>query len=346
MASVVFNEKPGEIYDIFGGLWTIGNHEIAKQKKEKLGINEENSYERILLSLAEEEKVDMKIIEKYFHQDFDVEMMNLMNDLWTYTNLEDYLKYLCTLDELEIRERIVNSIRIEIEGLLDDEVKSIAESNEKVLEYIMNKDISSGLKWEIYLLLSDTKDYIEKYTRFIQEYAKIHSVAMKIRKDLMKELNLMLEENINNYGITYLSQLVNNIVNFEKYEKIYVTTSATKTLYIADEIESRNCYIIIGENLKDVWDNMNTVESNLEILRDVFESTRFKIIKLLLERAYYAQEIANTLDLSKANVSYHMNFLLKSKVAKIEKEGQRNYYYLDKDRIGKSLEFIQGELGL
>lgn len=350
MTKVIFNEVPGELYDIFQGLWTIANQEEVKQKKEKLGITEQNEYEKSLARLVDEKRLDINIVKKYFHLELEPENTNIVNDLWSFSKLEDYLNTIYDYNEFDIRKKLVSILITEVEVELNDnrEVNLIAESNESILEYIIDKDISGSLKWEIYLMLNNTRKYLREYVEFINQYVKDCTVEMEIRRKVTRDLNLVLRDNLDKYGVSYLKKILNNIINLENYKEIYVTTSATKALYVGDEIESGNCYIIIGTNLNDVWDKMNisTLDSHLELLRDVLESTRFKIIKLLLEKEYYVQEIADTLDLSKANVSYHMNFLLKSKVVSIEKEGQRSYYTLNKDRIKDSFQFIKDELNL
>lgn len=354
MTEIIFDERPGEIYDIFQGLWTIANYDIVKDKKVKLGIEEENKYEKELINLVENEKINMAKVKQYFHPDFEPEKTMLLNNVWEYKTLKGYLDYISNASESEVREKIARLIRVVTEDLVDDfkidnKSKKITSDNEKLLEYITNKTISSGSKWEIYLMLKDVKKYLKEYGKFISQYTKEYKLASLERKNITKDLNTALKDNIKKHGINYVNQVINHIVKLENYDKIFLTTSAIKTLYIGDELGTRNCYIIIGTDLKDVWSSMekkDDIESNLELLRDLFESTRFKIIKLLLKKDYYVQEIANTLDLSKANVSYHMNFLLKSKVVTIEKDGQRNYYHINKDAIKNSYDFIHNELEL
>jgi DNA-binding transcriptional ArsR family regulator len=355
MTEIIFDEKTGEIYDIFQGLWALANYELVKDRKVKLGIEEENQYEKELISLVESEKVDIARVKKYFHPEFEPEKTLLFNNVWEYKTLMDYLDFINNFDDLEIRKNLVRLIGIITGDLADDvklddeKIRKIATDDEKVLKYITEKDISSSLKWEIYLLLKDEKKYLGEFTKFIRQYNKEYRQASISRKKTMGDFNIELKENLKNHGVNYLNQVINHLVKLENYKKIHVTTSAVKTLYIGEELDLEICSIVIGIDLKDVWGSMDkkgVIESNLELLRDVFDSTRFQIIKLLIKRDYYVQEIANALDLSKANVSYHMNFLLKSKIVTIVKDGQRNYYHLNKEAIKASYVFIHNELEL
>lgn len=354
MSEIIFSEKPGEIYDIFQGLWTLANYDIVKDKKIKLGIEEDNQYEEELLNLFENGKIDTLKLKSFFHLELEPEKTMLISDSWQFTSLKEYLDNIYNCDISDVKKGVIRIIDVINEDqeeklrAINSKIKDF-EDNEKIIEHITNKSISSSLKWEMYLLLKDIDKYMKEYVDFIRKYVKDHKQASLKRKDEVEELNTMLKDNLNTSGIDYLNQVINTIVKLENYKKIYVTTSAVKTLYIGDDQKGENCFIIIGTRLKDVWNALErkgATESNLELLRDVFESTRFNIIKLLLNRDYYVQEIADALALSKANVSYHMNFLLKSKVVTIEKDGQRNYYHINKDVIKSSYDYIGNELDL
>lgn len=351
MPRITFNEKPGEIFDLFYSLWTISNYDFEKQRKLHHGI-EENEYEKLIGHIIEEKKIEQKNVERYFYQELEPENLLLLSNVWKHQTIDEYLEYISNLNEFEIRKRIVRITKLIAEKVGTEnfqEYENIAVDKESVLNYIKDKDISNGLKWEMFLIMDDTEKYIQEFVEFIQGYMETYKLLNNKRKEVLEDFNKQLKVNFDKKGIDFLNVTTNHIFNFEGHKEIFITSSATKILYIGYEEDMDYCYVVISPYLKDILEieaGEDEIERNLELMRDICESTRFKIIKLLLGRDYYVMEIADELEQSKANISYHMNFLLKSKLVTIEKDAQKNYYCLNKKELRDCFEFIKKELGL
>lgn len=72
-----------------------------------------------------------------------------------------------------------------------------------------------------------------------------------------------------------------------------------------------------------------------KVLSDV---NRIGIIRLLSERPWFGQELAEALNISPPTVSYHISFLQQIGVVKFTRTDNRFYYFLDRSRLLKPLE--------
>lgn len=77
------------------------------------------------------------------------------------------------------------------------------------------------------------------------------------------------------------------------------------------------------------------VERFLKVLSD---KRRVEIIKLLSHKPYYGYEIAAKLNLTPATVGYHISFLMEANIISFDREENKVYYTLNKDKVRELLE--------
>jgi DNA-binding transcriptional ArsR family regulator len=82
------------------------------------------------------------------------------------------------------------------------------------------------------------------------------------------------------------------------------------------------------------------------VLKNLSDRTRFEIIKLLLKKNHFGQELASELNITTPTVSYHMNQLFASNLIDIERMDHKAFYKLNKVTIRKILEFLIREFEL
>lgn len=69
-------------------------------------------------------------------------------------------------------------------------------------------------------------------------------------------------------------------------------------------------------------------------------------MKFILDNERYGQEIAAKFNISNATVSYHMNNLLVLNLVEISKQDGKVFYKLNKERLLKTIRFLEKELDL
>lgn len=85
---------------------------------------------------------------------------------------------------------------------------------------------------------------------------------------------------------------------------------------------------------------MNLLDENKVIdLSELFkifgDSTRIKIINVLINNELCVSEIADILNISQSAISHQLRILKTSKLVKYRKEGTQIYYSLDDDHVEK-----------
>ena len=157
------------------------------------------------------------------------------------------------------------------------------------------------------------------------------------------------KKNIEKGGISFLKEFTNNFIDYEKYENIYITSSDPIGISVNMEPEEKACYVILGPRTKEIVKNTsakNELDKNIMILKNISDSTRFQIIKKLVDRDYYGLELSKEFGITKATVSHHMNFLLLSGVVRVERKEHKAYYSLDKNVLRKTVQFLTKEFKL
>lgn len=87
-------------------------------------------------------------------------------------------------------------------------------------------------------------------------------------------------------------------------------------------------------------DNMTLLDEDKIIdLSELFkifgDSTRVKIINVLLDNELCVGDISDRIDVSQSAVSHQLRILKDSKLVKFRKEGNMTYYYLADDHVEK-----------
>ncbi len=72
-----------------------------------------------------------------------------------------------------------------------------------------------------------------------------------------------------------------------------------------------------------------------ELFKIFGDSTRVKIINVLLDNELCVGDISDRIDVSQSAVSHQLRILKDSKLVKFRKEGNMTYYYLADDHVEK-----------
>ena len=345
---IIFDEKPGEVYDIFSSLWLMNNYEYYEEQKKNFSIYKSNSFDEMIYNTSKNENFDKKNVNRYFsYRELEPNIVFLY-EMWKHSTIDEYLDFFKNMDEFEVRKKIIMLIMKAVKDQKEEnEIEELASNDKNVIDYIEDKDINVGLKWEISLLLNNKQKYIYDYVEFIKEYLDDYKILNKERKKVMTEFNDYLKQNIKESGLEFINEILDHIVNLDKFDKMYITTSASISFYISQIVEENACYIVLGPYMlnKDRKDK-SEICKKLTVIRNVVDDTRFYIIKQLMEKDCYGQEIAEKNEITKSTVSHHMDFLISIGVVSVKKSGKKIYYSLNKDALRNALQFLTNEFRL
>lgn len=349
--NIIFDEMPGEIFDFFRSLWYMNNYEFVKKSKEEYGIVESNEFEKAIEGMIIDSEIDKKSIERYFYLEMKPEFFTGMKDVWKYPTIESYIEYSKNLDEYELIMRADQAIQLICKNIYEDTTdenelyEDIEVIKERILNMITDKDIPIGLKWEYSLFLRNPKEYMKEVTDMIYRYIPLYKKIHPIREETLLDYNQEFRKNLDIHGLNYLLKEIGHTYDFSKFEEIKITTTALVSLQVYSE--DKTCYVLIGPSIKKAMSHSQgegDIEKNLNLISGISEPTRYRILQLLYKREYYGQEIADVLNITKTTTFYHLNFLLSLKVVKLEKDGQKNYYSLDREFLFKNIDFFKNNI--
>jgi DNA-binding transcriptional ArsR family regulator len=84
---------------------------------------------------------------------------------------------------------------------------------------------------------------------------------------------------------------------------------------------------------EDIVPEIAPTETYQDVYRLLADPARWALIRLLVARPCYGQELSELLGLSIATVSHHLNGLKRLDLVRIEREEHRLYYHLRTDRL-------------
>lgn len=357
---IIFDASPGKLLDNFYYLDSLANYEEITKHMDIRDVKFEQNLDGLIELGKKDENIDKEKLDFYHKKDIK-ESLSVVNtiidyvDTWEYSDLDDYLKYIGGLKVKELKEKVIKcilSINEMDEESINKKIDEISNNDEKILNLIKNSSISSELKWNLFCFVNKLEKYKNEYIDFFNRSISIYSKHDETREKIMIKFNDDIERKLNSEGIEFLNKVTRNILNYDSFEKIFVTTSYVDSYLIKCNMKNESLYILLGLKFEDTLKILggikeDRIHSNLMIFKNLSDRNRFEILKLLLEDKEYCNgDIAKKLDITGATVSYHMSSLIATKLVKVMRKNKKVIYSFNKDAIRESLNFIVKELEL
>lgn len=97
-------------------------------------------------------------------------------------------------------------------------------------------------------------------------------------------------------------------------------------------------WFILGAYTDAIYNKNLASEKLSSYFKALSDVNRIEILKLLLERPWFGQELAEKLNITPATVSYHMGFLQQIGAVTFKRSDNRSYYQLNNAKLLKPLE--------
>ncbi|MBS7528489.1 winged helix-turn-helix transcriptional regulator [Fusibacter paucivorans] len=81
-----------------------------------------------------------------------------------------------------------------------------------------------------------------------------------------------------------------------------------------------------------------------KLLKLLADEKRFEMIQLLAQKTWYGHELAEALGITPPTVSYHINAMLELGLIFLEKDSNKTYYHLDKEKLRQMLQLVEVSL--
>lgn len=345
--NIIFDKKASILRDMLSSIGTICNYERFLELLERDGIELDKDIEKALSELKDAVNPKDEAVQIFFGYDSEVAYA-LIDDreLYGKSSMEDCFKELNTLEEEKINQRLVQYIKNEnIEYLKEEKL----DCKEGMLKFIKSLDISSASKWRLFEFIGEPKRYINELIKIIEDYIPKYNKVYKKYEKLFEKHSRHIQREVEEEGMNFLNKITKNSLRLEEFKEIVIMPSYLNPYMLQYNLIEDKGYLHIGiffEELQEKMFGKNDLEEKLTIFKNLSDATKFNIVKLLVERDYYGQELAEKLGVRAATISYHMGILLLSKMVHIERKDHRAYYSLNKDTLKDSIKFLEKEFNL
>lgn len=336
-------KKLNPICEILGLIYLVNNYDSLK-KEVTLKLDESGVNGQLFI------KNNFKILDKYIKEFKKNMIIEEENELFSYEeddfnlfllivailiNYDNNMEYLHSLTENEARNLI---LKVYYEMNEEDKIDYELDSLSDIFNYIEKQNISDKNKWKLFGMLNNSKNSIESIIKIIDNNRYAYEQAYNSVEDQLLKLMDKLEK----YVTAGECEVINNLINNEgKY------TMVPSLAFAVSVFEMENT-VFAGVLIENIYkEQVKAIGNKAELilkLKALSDNSKLETIALLKKGPKYTLEIAESLNLTSATVSYHMSTLLEIGLVTVEKKQGKVYYHLNKVAIEKFIDDLNNTL--
>lgn len=316
-----------------------------------------------LINIAEEKfKPFEKDIELYYSEKFsyNYDFIDLMTDVYTffgYKDEKDYLNMLLNLSEKEIYTSMAYSFLATNENNQDfsDEIlkkASIMNKND-LISIIKELPTDPSRKWNLFLIAEAPLKHMKIYVHLMYSLLPIFEEIYLSYEDEVNNHGKHLIDLLNKKGAEGLKEISYSIIDTEiiKNEENSLLISAIEQYAIILSCSGKNSYLLWGLKTEEFFKikkqiNENKINERVHVFKNLGDKTRYEVVKLLSTGVTSTKEIANTLGVSSATISYHLSNLIQAKVIKAGLANDKYNYLVNYSYLEEILRDFKEDIGI
>lgn len=261
-------------------------------------------------------------------------------------SIDNYVDYLCGLSEEEIKLIMLSNLNSAGTNLSYEELMLVSRDERKILNFLEKTKLPSAMKWDAFEFFRNVRGSMKGFIELVNNYIPVYKSILEKNEKLIEGFENYIENGISSEGEEFFSKLVNDSISLDAKQIIVGTLFFRSRSLICANVGEK-LFIYIGIDYQEtVRLTQGDEETVINILKNLSDKTRFRILNLLKDNELYGLEIAEKVGITMATVSYHMNYLLASNLVKLEKVGQKGYYILRKDALKKSIQYLNDNFNL
>lgn len=217
----------------------------------------------------------------------------------------------------------------------------------QLIQVIDELEVESQKKWQLILLYQNYHTYMDELITILDQAVT-----------LFKQKSLLIQPLLTKFHDTYSNLLQHDPVNYV-YEHFRIRLTDNKDItftpylfgsnavvyFDSDKTLTEKIYIgVLFETLSTIVDQNISDEKICKTLKILSDNSKYEILKSIRNKPAYGQELAEQLNLSTATISHHMSALISSGLIQLEKQTNRVYYRMDKERVLRFIEQLKSSL--
>ncbi|MGE5630457.1 MAG: ArsR/SmtB family transcription factor [Caulobacteraceae bacterium] len=335
-------------YDFLAGMYRLNNNEKLVELISELDTADKIKFNDEILKWVENSRRKFtKEIKERLDLFFNYESffgVCLINDIASkdINNAKAFIRYVEQLPLAYILKSFLGT-GYGPEDITEEQTEKMLGNHKDAIAFIeKNISLPSQQKWELLQFFLDPEGMKDKLLElfrwyyeniFSSEEEKLDETVRKYEKELKKKLET--------YGEEYLKLLVDTDYSKSKgVEKIFISSSyycEISSMKSSREDTGVDLYILGYRYPEVIAEGRHTLLTNVNMFKALADETRLNIIKLLSERPWYGNELAQKLKLSNSTISYHMSMLIVNGFVESSREDNRYYFSMDINKVKKIL---------
>jgi DNA-binding transcriptional ArsR family regulator len=173
-----------------------------------------------------------------------------------------------------------------------------------------------------------------------KSYLQVESIVLNEIKEAEKQYKKIMESNPEEFITKYFFNFF-KIENKSWNYKLNIHLSLFLNIYFwtvnLHDYKEKQGWVVIGIRTYKFFYQKEAFEKVDRFLKVLGDKRRVDIVKMLSYKPYYGYEIAAKLELTPATVNYHINLLMDAGILTFDREENKVYYTLNKDRVKELL---------
>lgn len=338
---IKINERLNPIVEILGLIYTSYNYDrIIKSSIEELNKNGVNG--ELFL------KKNLKIFDKYIKVFNKYKVLNEDNIFFLEEGEEDMFILIMSviLKNEEVIGNIDNVTTKELKSMILDSYKEISEADdlinsidtlENIVNFVNELEIKENTKWQLMMIFDNPKRYYKTLINVIEGNRNAYNEAYKSIEKSLKKLMTELVKYVNSGE----DDVLNNLFKNSKSDLVLTLAFGSSILSLDDTFYLGVLYEVMTKEYNKSMGNKGDLILKLKSLSD---KSKLEIIVMLKAGSKYSLEIAESLKLTPATVSYHMATLLEANIVSVEKRQGKVYYRLNENVLKQFIEELSNVL--
>ncbi|HYF82678.1 MAG TPA: metalloregulator ArsR/SmtB family transcription factor [Clostridia bacterium] len=334
-------------YDFLAGMYRLNNNEKLIAAKEELELGEKVKFNEDILNWVKASRMNLPQeikdgLDLFFNYEsfFGICLMNDIAD----KDIKNAVGFISHIEKLSYASILSSFLETgyNSDELTIEQVEEMLGSHKEAISFIEKTiTLPSKQKWELLQFFLDPEGMRNRFLELLRWYnANIFMHAEKNAEAVVLKQEKELEKKLGVYGESYLKLLVDIDYSKSKERRLVIALSyyyEVSNLRSIRECKGVDLHLLGYRYPELIAEGKHALLSNVSIFKALADETRLNIIKLLSERPWYGNELAQKLKLSNSTISYHMSMLTMNGLVETVREDNKYYFSLNMDNVKKTL---------
>jgi DNA-binding transcriptional ArsR family regulator len=329
-----FNEDVSRIYDylLFPRIYFY-QKEYDESKNDELKDVIHDSYLEFAQNFNEKLKPYEKEIKQFYQQDIysNYDYPNILIDAFPvddYTDEHQYLEDIQSTDDDTFKDKLIKALVT----MDDDDDEDIVYDKMNATDYINNLKIDSANKWNLFLMVQNPKQFLAEFINFLKLIEPMFYQTYKNYIDQVKEVGLDVSKRLSKNTVESFKKITYNLINYEFNGSEEVCNFYVSAIFPYSLRLKGDCTIVWGLksefSIKKVTEiNENQLTQRVKVFKALGDKTRYEVLKMIANGVSSVKNIAESLDVSSATISYHINEFLTTGIVYINRNKEKKAGY-------------------